>query len=385
MNEWNDETVDVLENFNSSKDVGNYRYLLKDLTYSSKPLLNVLTLCLKDIHPDSFSLVCEAIIEHFQSSDNIHKVPTLFLIDSVCKVLGPPWIQFFLDQHLDKAFVQVYLSLTSVEGKKEMQRTFLSWSTNLFPKEFLSSINTSLSSKKKSTASDNTNISRKRPSFDQGPNDIETTTDITNNKKLKLPRPATTTVASDLTVGDKSPESPTSSPFLDTAELSKILSSIKVISIENKLYGMPKQCANCGLRFPDTESGRQSHRLHLDGHYRRKARFRQRTKRVLARDWFPPGELWVQYSFLGNESQVEQEHGDKSAYFTTLKPPTKTESKDEEEDDEQVPAGENPQNTICTVCSEALHAVWDDDAEGWVFKASRLDSNGNPCHLACLQ
>ena len=113
----------------------------------------------------------------------------------------------------------------------------------------------------------------------------------------------------------------------------------------------------------------------MDGHYHRKARFRQRTKRVLARDWFPHGELWVEISFLGGESSGGQEHGDKSAYFTTSKMVITPEHK-EEEDSEQVPAGENPQNAIC--------AVWDDDAE--VLKAAppRLDSNGNPCHLACL-
>ena len=378
-------------NSNNNKDVENYSYLLKDLTYSSKPLMNVYTLCLKDIQPISFPRIAQLILEHFQSSDNIHKVPTLHLIDSICKILGPPWIELFLELHLDRAFIHAYLSQTSVENKKEMQRTFLTWTKNLFPSEFLSFINSSLSAKKRSAVDSgqaNEISKKKRASVEQDYYEKETAIASTNNKKLKLPRQATTMAQTadaktQISAGGESPESPVISPLLDTAELSKILSSIKVITIENRLYGIPKQCANCGLRFPDTERGRQAQRLHLDGHYRRKARFRQRTKRVLARDWFPPGELWVQISFLGGETSGEQEHGDKSAYFTTSKMVIKPEHK-EEEDSEQVPAGENPQNAICAVCSEALQAVWDDDAEGWVFKAARLDSNGNPCHLACL-
>ena len=395
MTEWNDESGKFSLEYNSNKDVEDYSYLLKDLTYSSKPLMNVFTLCLRDIRPASFPRIAQLILEHFQSPDNGHKLPTLHLIDSICKTLGPPWIELFLEFHLERAFVQAYLSLTSVEHKKEMQRTFLTWTTNLFPNEFLSYINTSLSSKRKTaipmespTESTSGITRRKHPTAEQDNYAGEIALESTNNKKLKLPRQAKTmTVTTDakarISAGGESPEPHVTSPLLDTVELSKILSSIKVVTIENKLYGMPKQCANCGLRFPDTERGRQAQRLHLDGHYRRKARFRQRTKRVLARDWFPPGELWFQSSFLGGETLGEQEHGDKSAYFTTPKTAIKPEL-EAEEDSEQVPAGENPQNTICAVCSEALQAVWDDEAGGWFFKASRLDSNGNPCHSTCL-
>lgn len=358
-------------------DVDNYSYLLKDLSHSSKPLINVLTLCLKDFPPSSYSFLVKLLIYHLQTSQ--HKIPTLHLIDSICKAFGPQMIEMFIREGLAKAFVQAYLSLQVVQEKMEMQKVFLTWSPPLFSQEYLNTINASLSKNKSKRR-----LSAERLDYNHQVSSEQKEEKTVNNKKTKL---VSESNHQHHQINSKSktpsPTAPVSSPFLDTEELCKILSQITPITLEKKLYSIAKQCANCGLRFQDTEIGRNTLRIHLDGHYRRKTRFRQRTKRVLARDWFPTAEIWIQISF---SNIVEQEHVDKSAYFTNLTPTFGQQRNlvKEEESFERIPAGEEAHNTICSICNEALLAVWDDESERWVFKGAKYDLQGFPCHSACL-
>lgn len=60
------------------------------------------------------------------------------------------------------------------------------------------------------------------------------------------------------------------------------------------LYGALKlACKNCGLRFHDSPSSRQSLAIHLDWHFRRNRRIKERLKKPISRDWFPTEKVSI--------------------------------------------------------------------------------------------
>jgi hypothetical protein len=70
---------------------------------------------------------------------------------------------------------------------------------------------------------------------------------------------------------------------------------LKYEDIHNKAYdpscfflydGMPIQCHSCGFRFSDTEDGRLRNTIHLDWHFRRNRKMKERAKKAPFRSWF---------------------------------------------------------------------------------------------------
>lgn len=336
----------------TNKDVDNYRYLLKDLTHRSKPLITSLTQSLREHYaPASLPHIAAVIVQNLKESP--HVVPALYLVDSVIKNLGALCTRAMVEHGLGAAFVAAYRRSMRGEDRKEIQRVFLTWTPTILPASLLQEINEALSPPNKKRPVTTNNYQPERISEDVG----------------KKPR---TNVSPNI--------SPAASPLvLDLAQLSKLATQLQP---HRQFYSLPRQCANCGLRFPETEVGREAHRIHLDGHFRRKARIRQRTKRVLARDWFLPAEAWITSSF-STLAASDQEHADKSAYFQS--PILHDERKQEaEEEASVVPAGEDPQNTSCAQCNEPMPATWDDESESWVFRGAKLNPEGLPCHAYCL-
>lgn len=336
-----------------NKDVENYRHLLKDLSHPAKPLITSLTNSLREhFLPQSQPALARLLAYNLKTSAYV--IPALYLVDSVIKTLGASWIKALIEGGLVEAFVTAYRQCARPEDKKEMQRVFLTWKPSLLPETVLQAINEALSQSSSS-------LQKKRS--------IDTTnnypSESSNEKRSKT-------------------VTPVSPILLNTAELSKLVQQIQP---HKRLYSLPRQCANCGLRFPDTDAGKEAHRMHLDGHFRRKARLRQKTKRVLARDWFLPAAEWTASLFLPT-NVTEQEHSDKSAYFanseTTSSKAGEVGDGVREEDAAMVPAGDDPQNASCAQCNESLLAVWDDESEQWVFRGAKLNSQGLVCHSSCL-
>ena len=52
-------------------------------------------------------------------------------------------------------------------------------------------------------------------------------------------------------------------------------------------------CKNCGLRFHDSSSSRQRLAIHLDWHFRRNRRIKERFKKPISRDWFPTEKVRI--------------------------------------------------------------------------------------------
>lgn len=56
---------------------------------------------------------------------------------------------------------------------------------------------------------------------------------------------------------------------------------------------LPRQCTNCGLRFPNTPEGGAKLEAHLDAHFRRNIRLKDKSKKVFARVWLPRENDWI--------------------------------------------------------------------------------------------
>jgi pre-mRNA cleavage complex 2 protein Pcf11 len=69
--------------------------------------------------------------------------------------------------------------------------------------------------------------------------------------------------------------------------LEKLTTSVRCDGAINLLYELLQlQCRICALRFEDTEKGKRAMAEHLDWHYRRNKRLKERLKRPFSRGWF---------------------------------------------------------------------------------------------------
>ena len=64
-------------------------------------------------------------------------------------------------------------------------------------------------------------------------------------------------------------------------------------------------CKNCGLRFKDNPSERQKLSVHLDWHFKRNRRLRDKLKRPISRDWFPNEQVFLDglFYFVGMDNK----------------------------------------------------------------------------------
>ena len=54
---------------------------------------------------------------------------------------------------------------------------------------------------------------------------------------------------------------------------------------------LPKVCPSCGMRFGETADGHAAFGLHMDWHFRRNRREREKARRAVPREWFLPANV----------------------------------------------------------------------------------------------
>ncbi|OQR67999.1 hypothetical protein BIW11_02094 [Tropilaelaps mercedesae] len=79
---------------------------LRDLTTNSKPLISMLTM-LADESRDHAEKIVEAIEHYLRTSESSIKLPSLYLIDSIVKNIGDPYVQLFTE-NIVRNFVLVF-------------------------------------------------------------------------------------------------------------------------------------------------------------------------------------------------------------------------------------------------------------------------------------
>jgi pre-mRNA cleavage complex 2 protein Pcf11 len=172
-------------------------------------------------------------------------------------------------------------------------------------------------------------------------------------------------------------------PHFEEIPLDSTQLAVKRPNLFRILYDdLALQCKTCGLRFRDTEIGQNRMTEHLDSHFRRNMRLKEKSKRVMARDWFGPGSDWISgiaNSVAATEKSVNifEEASQQDEKLEQSGPDVFVEATEEEQ------AG----LVRCDVCQESVELAWNDDSEQWIIPGCiRSDVNGGAVvHANCLK
>ncbi|GAA5901934.1 hypothetical protein JCM8208_006643 [Rhodotorula glutinis] len=80
---------------------------LQGLTFNSKPIITALTLFAHEHLLRMSGVVAQCLDEHLRSCPPQHVLPTFYLLDSISKNIGPPYLALF-GRFLERAFLQAY-------------------------------------------------------------------------------------------------------------------------------------------------------------------------------------------------------------------------------------------------------------------------------------
>lgn len=184
------------------------------------------------------------------------------------------------------------------------------------------------------------------------------------------------------------PQSPTKIPVATDKHFIEIpVNSADLLTTRPNLHqilyaDLSLQCKTCAIRFRDTPRGQERMTEHLDSHFRRNMRIKEKSKRVMARDWFGSEEDWIaakQDSEAASERAVNIFEDSSAAGSTD--PSYLTHATN----DVFVEASEEEQGSAvkCDVCQEIVDLLWNDDTEQWTFPACVRNEFGNILHANC--
>ncbi|QSL67148.1 hypothetical protein MERGE_001537 [Pneumocystis wakefieldiae] len=97
---------------------------LQDLTINSRPLIRDLTIIAQETLYAAQYIV-KAVEEHINRAPPSHKLPALYLLDSICKNIGSPYTIYF-GQNLSKIFINTY-TLMEPHLRMKMEELLQTW------------------------------------------------------------------------------------------------------------------------------------------------------------------------------------------------------------------------------------------------------------------
>lgn len=144
-------------------------------------------------------------------------------------------------------------------------------------------------------------------------------------------------------------------------------------------------CKTCGIRFRDTELGRQRLTTHLDSHFRRNMRLKEKSKRVMARDWFGSEKSWIE-ALNGIEGENSEKGVNIFEDFSGTNTNEETISNAHSETF-FIEATEVEQNSQikCDTCQEIISLIWKDETEQWIFPACIRNEFQKIVHFNCSE
>jgi hypothetical protein len=136
-------------------------------------------------------------------------------------------------------------------------------------------------------------------------------------------------------------------------------------------------CKTCGIRFRDTELGRKRLTLHLDSHFRRNMRLKEKSKRVLARDLFGSEEDWI---------SGKEDSDNLSERTVNIFEDSNSQDTNDDRIDSFVEATEEEQSSQikCSTCQETISLIWNDEKEQWIFPSCIRNELNEIIHVTCL-
>ncbi|KAG0230098.1 hypothetical protein BGW41_002595 [Actinomortierella wolfii] len=121
-----------------------YRAELNTLTFNSKPIINSLTIAAGD-NISNAQVIVQTIEERLRTAPPNQKLPTLYLIDSIIKNVGNPYVDLF-GQNIVGLFLDAY-TVVDQNAKTSFAKvlgTWPNWATPLFPRATINRIERAL-------------------------------------------------------------------------------------------------------------------------------------------------------------------------------------------------------------------------------------------------
>ena len=137
-------------------------------------------------------------------------------------------------------------------------------------------------------------------------------------------------------------------------------------------------CKICGVRFRDTLKGQERMTTHLDSHFRRNMRLKEKSKRVMARDWFGSENDWIDGKF-DSESLAEKTVNIFEDFDAAESSSNQIESQVFIEATEE----EQTSQVKCGICQEILNITWNDETEQWTFPGCIRSEFNQIIHTNC--
>ncbi|KAI1294052.1 hypothetical protein EDD11_008281, partial [Mortierella claussenii] len=117
-----------------------YRNELATLTFNSKPIITSLTIAAGENVPVS-KVIVQTIEERIRTAPASQKLPTLYLIDSIIKNVGGPYLNLF-SRSIVNLFLDAYQAVdnTAKISFEKVLGTWPNWNTQLFSRDIISRI-----------------------------------------------------------------------------------------------------------------------------------------------------------------------------------------------------------------------------------------------------
>ncbi|GAA6024918.1 hypothetical protein JCM10207_004268, partial [Rhodosporidiobolus poonsookiae] len=100
---------------------------LQGLTYNSKPVITALTLFAHEHSVRMGAVVAQCLDEHLRSCPPAYLLPTFYLLDSISKNIGAPYVALFA-RFLERAFLSAYHSADS-STRTKLEELLGTWKT----------------------------------------------------------------------------------------------------------------------------------------------------------------------------------------------------------------------------------------------------------------
>ena len=261
------------------------------------------------------------------------KLPFLYLLDSIVKNIGAPYLSLFAP-NLKPLFLTSYESLREEKLRNSFRRVLQTWRV-VFPPYLIRAIEeaifgekipqnySQITPKAYSTLMNQTvkkgeepvpQLARQPPKSAISPQLIASLQSLNiplfSNAVLPMQQQQQRQAAPQIKNASSFAASPASNAAAAAGQTVNITLSAKAQRGSQKLpsaylassefvgqkyqdahwilyRSIRSSCASCGLRFADTPMGKQRLSLHLDWHYKRNRRIKDKCKRPISRDWFP--------------------------------------------------------------------------------------------------
>ncbi|OLL26358.1 hypothetical protein NEOLI_004592 [Neolecta irregularis DAH-3] len=101
-----------------------YRCSLTELTFNSKPIITNLTVIAQE-NMHAAAVIAKCLEEHINRAPPPHKLPALYLLDSICKNIGTPYTTYF-GRNLYRTFMEAY-TLVDPSTRRKFEELLHTW------------------------------------------------------------------------------------------------------------------------------------------------------------------------------------------------------------------------------------------------------------------